>query len=824
MVPEILMFSYLRSLALLAVHLRPFHRSFESFLCEKPMKPILVAGILLSLISSSHLAEAKDGSVQTKSAAAEKVHFKARPFDLKQIRLLSGPMKDLVDRNREYLLSLSVDRLVHNFRVNAGLPSKAEPLSGWEAPNCELRGHFTGHFMSACALMYAATGDERLKEKGKHVVDALAKCQQALGFAGYLSAYPEEMIDRVEGGKRVWAPYYTLHKIMAGLFDLYTMCDNQQALDVLTKMASWVKMRTDRLDEKQMQAMLKVEFGGMAEILANLYGITGDPAHLALTRRFEKRSFIDPLIDHKDQLKGLHVNTHIPQVIGAAREYELTGDKQYFEAASYFWNEVVDVRSYATGGTSNYEYWREDPHHLSDQLSQESHENCCTYNMLKLTDHLFSWSADARFADYYERALFSAILPTHHPDVGGAIMYYVPLKSGLFKMFGIPDSSYFCCNGSGIESFAKLGSSICFKSEQGVYVNLFVSSEVQWTEKGATIRQETRFPEEQGTTITVKLRSSQDFTLFIRIPSWTTDKFEVKLNGKAQHVTANARGYVELHRKWSNGDRVQLHLPMDLKLSRFPDDPTVSAILYGPVVLAGALGNEAMTKEMQRGLGLPDVHRMVSQGAAIPVPSLVVSNPDPNTWIKPVKGKPLTFQTVGSGKPKDVTLIPFYKIFGQRYAVYWNVYTPQEWQALQDSRPRLAPGVLDRVLVGDQRSDRDHNFQAWRFEKGERNGRKWVKSPLSFRYDVTVEPDQANKLACVFGGGEKESAFDVLVDGVKIVTESIGTSKETEIVERKYDIPRELVGGKQRVAITFRARNNKPTAELYDCVVSRPKD
>ena len=788
------------------------------------MKSILVACMLLISMSFIYSAEAKGSMVQNKSAVADKIQFKARPFDLKQVRLLSGPMKDLVDRNRKYLLSLSVDRLVHNFRVNAGLPSKAEPLGGWETPNCELRGHFTGHFMSACALMYSATGDERLKEKGRQVVDAMAKCQQALGSTGYLSAYPEELIDRVESGKRVWAPYYTLHKILAGLLDQYTMCDNQQALDVLTKMASWVKMRTDRLDEKQMQAMLKVEFGGMAEILANLYGITGDPAHLALARRFEKRSFIDPLIDHKDQLKGLHVNTHIPQVIGAAREYELTGDKQYFEAASYFWNQVVDVRSYATGGTSNYEHWREDPHHLSDQLSQESHENCCTYNMLKLTDHLFSWSADARFADYYERALFSAILPTQHPDVGGAIMYFVPLRSGLFKAFGIPDSSYFCCNGSGIESFAKLGSSIYFKSEEGVYVNLFVSSEVQWNERGVTIRQNTKFPEQEGTAISIRLRSPQDFTLFIRIPSWTTDKFEVKLNGKAQRVNANARGYVELHRKWSNEDIVQLHLPMDLKLSRFPDDPTVAAILYGPIVLAGALGNEAMTKEMQSGLGLPEVDRMVSQGAAIPVPSLVVSNPDPNTWLKPVKGKSLTFHTVGAGKPKDVTLLPFYKVFGQRYAVYWNIYAQPEWQALQDSRPRFAPGVLDRVVVGDQQSDRDHNFQAWRFEKGERNGRHWVQSPLSFRYDVTVDPDHTNGLTCVFGTGEKESSFDILIDGVKIATQSMDVSKGAELVEKKYDIPSELVAGKQRVAITFRARDNKPTAELYDCVVSKRKD
>ncbi len=256
----------------------------------------------------------------------EKIMFKASPFQPKEIRLLDCPIKDLLERDRKYLLSLDVDRLVHNFRVNAGLPSHAVPLGGWETPTCELRGHFTGHYMSACALMYSATGDERLKSKGDEVVSALVKCQQALGSTGYLSAYPEELIDRVENGKRVWAPYYTLHKIMAGLFDMFTMCGNKQALDVAVKMAAWVKVRTDRLDEKRMQDMLRVEFGGMAEVLTNLYAVTGDPDLLALARRFEKRSFLDPLIDHRDQLKGLHVNTHIPQVIGAAREYELTGE------------------------------------------------------------------------------------------------------------------------------------------------------------------------------------------------------------------------------------------------------------------------------------------------------------------------------------------------------------------------------------------------------------------------------------------------------------------------------------------------------------------
>ena len=783
------------------------------------MRPLLVSFLLIVLLTSLSGQTPNNANQTPGLAGVEKIQFKACPLDLKNVRLLPGMMKDLLDRNKNYLLSLSADRLVHNFRVNAGLPSHAVPLGGWESPGSELRGHFTGHYLSACALMYSATGDERLKKKGTEVVDALAQCQQALGASGYLSAFPEEFFDRVESGKWVWAPYYTLHKIMAGLLDMYVQCGDRQALNVLTRMAGWVKTRTDKLDKEQVQEMLKIEFGGMAEVLANLSGVTGNPAYLSLASRFEKRSFLDPLMEDRDVLKGLHVNTHIPQVIAAAREYELTGTQSYNDIATYFWNEVVDARTYATGGTSNYEYWREDPYHLSNQLSQESHENCCTYNMLKLTDHLFSWSPDGRLMDYYERALFSAILPTQHPQVGGAIMYYVPLKSGLFKMFGIPDSSYFCCNGSGIESFSKLGSSIYYQSDRGIYVNLFVASEAQWIDKGVTVRQETQFPEQEGTKLVLKLKSPSEFSLFIRIPSWTQNKSVVKLNGRIMSDAPVQYGYLEIHRRWKSGDKMELELPMSLTVSRFPDDSTVGAILYGPIVLAGALGHEAMTKEMQSGLGFPDVDRMVSKGAAIPVPSLVEASPDVKNWIRPVKGKPLTFRTSGAGRPGDVTLIPFYKMFGQRYALYWNIYTPSQWQSLLESRPKLPNGELDRVLVADRQSDRDHNFQAWRFENGERKGRKWVKSPLWFRYDLDVDEHKLNTLKCTYWAGEKDSEFDILIDGEMMAAERIAASKEGAFVEKPYSIAGDLISGKRRVAVMFRGKEKKPTAELYECAI-----
>jgi DUF1680 family protein len=668
--------------------------------------------------------------------------------------------------------------------------------------------------------MYSATGDESLKEKGTLVVSALAQCQKALGPRGYLSAFPEEFIDRVEAGKRVWAPYYTLHKIMAGLLDMYLLCGNKEALDVVVGMSRWCKERCDKLSEEQMQQMLRTEFGGMSEVLENLAAVTGDKNHLALARRFEKRSFLDPLMKGEDKLKGLHVNTHIPQVLGAARAYELTGEKPYVDAATYFWSQVVGTRSYATGGTSNYEYWREEPGHLADQLSQETHENCCTYNMLRLTEHLYSWTGEARYVDYYERALFSGILPTHHPDVGGAIMYYVPLKSGLFKMFGVPDSSYFCCNGSGIESFSKLGSNIYHRRDDGIVVNLFIPSELSWKERGITLRQITRFPEDERTSIIIGLDQPAKFTIAIRIPSWIAGTPVLRVNGIEEKAQLTKSGYVELTKTWKKGDKIDLRLPMQLSLSKMPDDQSVAAIMYGPVVLAGALGDEAMTKEMQNGLGWADVDRMVSMGAAIKAPTLVSSERNLASWIKPVKGKPLTFRTVGVGKPTDVTLIPFYKLFGQRYAVYWDFVSPSEYKLHIAAKPPLQAGRIDAVRIGDARSEREHNFQAYRFQTGQQQGMSWVKSQLWFRYDLDVSTSDTNVLECVYSSNDT-CKFDVLIDGKLLKTENVVGTKPGNFAKVGYEIPRDRTSGKKRVAVMFRGREGKPTAELYELAVVR---
>jgi DUF1680 family protein len=606
-----------------------------------------------------------------KTSVAPKVEIRAYPFNLKDVRLLEGPFKQAMERDLKYMLGLENDRLLHMFRTTAGLPSSAQPYGGWEKADVELRGHTIGHFLSASALMYAATGDQRIKTKADTIVAVLAECQKDLGPSGYVSAFPETFFDRVESTRQVWAPYYTIHKIMAGLVDMYEYGGNAQALEVVEGMARWVKSRTDKSDPMHMERVLNfTEQGGMNEVLANLYAITGKAECLATARRFDERKYTGPLSRSEDKLKGEHVNSFIPNVIGAAREYEMTGDPALYGITSFFWNEVTGARSFVTGGTSNGEEWGSDPYQIFPELGKDSHESCCTYNMLKLTRHLFSWEAAAKYADYYERALWNGILPTQNPD-DAMMMYYVPMMPGMYKTFMKPYDSFWCCTGTGMENHAKYGDSIYFHDGGGLFVNLFIASELSWAEKGLKVRQETRFPEEPKTVLGISAAKPVELALHIRIPGWIADGGSVKVNGQKLAEYSSPSSYLTVRRVWKNGDRVEIDLPMKLRLERVPDRQGMAAILYGPIVLAGELGGaEGLTEDKVHGKYGPE-------GDPVAVPTFEGKNDAPlESWIKPVAGKPLTFQTVNAGQPNDVTLIPFYKLFGQRYSIYWELAKP----------------------------------------------------------------------------------------------------------------------------------------------------
>jgi uncharacterized protein len=591
----------------------------------------------------------------------EKIAWKVRPFPMKQVRLGDGPCMAAMKADNHFLNSLPPDRLLHTFRLNAKISSSAQPLGGWEAPDCELRGHYAGgHYLSAVALMYASSGDEDLKKNGDVVVGELAKCQKSLNDGGYLSAFPVEFFDRLRNRERVWAPFYTIHKIMAGLLDMYLYTGNEQALEVVEKMAGWTAGYTGSFSYDHMQRILGTEYGGMGETLCNLYAVTGKPYYLHVAQRFDKKLFFDPLSEHRDELKGLHVNTHIPQVIAAARYYELTGDNYYRNIADYFWDEVVSERSYCTGGTSNHESWNTDPGKLAAELSTNTTEDCCAYNMMKLTRHRFGWNPDARYMDYYERLLFNHRLGTINPE-DGTMMYYLPLASGYWKTFGKPFDAFWCCTGTGSEEYSKLTDTIYFHDDDSLYVNLFVASQLEWPEKGLNIRQETKFPEQQGTSLIVSAKNPVQMEINLRIPYWAKGG-SVKINGSQLQAFSSPTSYLALNRIWKSGDRIDLSLPMDLHIDPMPDDKTVQAVMYGPLVLAGKF--DPVSKEMLYGDYEPkptDQHK---------VPEITADAANPTAWVKP-DSKSLTF--VAEGQSQPITLVPLYQIIPERYAVYWKV-------------------------------------------------------------------------------------------------------------------------------------------------------
>ena len=617
------------------------------------------------------------------------VPLKAEPFPMNQVRLLPGSVYyDAQEWNRGYMSRLAADRLLYTFRANAGLPvGSAKPLGGWEQPengqrSSELRGHFPGHFLSATAQL-AASGDQDAKAKGDYLVAELAKCQQRLG-GKYLSAFPTTWWDRLDKGERVWAPFYTIHKIMAGMFDMYQLAGNQQALHVLEGMATWADEWTAPKSEEHMQQILTIEFGGIAETLYHLAVATNNDRWAKVGDRFQKKSFVNPLASRRDELRGLHVNTHIPQAIAAASRYEISGDTRFHDVADYFFYEVTTARSYVTAGTSNAEAWLAPPRRLAAEwkLSANTAECCCAYNMLKLARRLYSWNPDAKYFDYYERSLLNHRIGTIRPKVG-ATQYYLSLTPGVWKTFATEDQTFWCCTGSGVEEYSKLNDSIYWRDREGLYVNLFIPSELDWAEKGFRLRQETKYPESPNTTLRVTAARPGALALRLRVPGWLQSSPTVKVNGKALDASASPGGYLTLHRSWKAGDKIEMELPMHLRAEAMPDDPTIQAFLYGPLVLAGDLGGEGLTEAHIVGpnlrVGAPNTEQFGSPlgptNSAPPVPEIEIptfrtAGADPSSWIKPTD-KPLAFRT--AGQKQDVTLVPLNSLFDRRYSVYWQV-------------------------------------------------------------------------------------------------------------------------------------------------------
>ncbi len=625
----------------------------------------------------------------TTAAGEEAGVQKLQPFDLTQVHLLDGWLKAAQEADLRYLLSLEPDRLLYTFRKNAGLDAPGEPLGGWEAPTVEVRGHFIGHYLSACALMYASTGNARLLERGNLMVAEMAKCQQALG-GSYLSAFPESMWDRLESGKNnPWAPFYTMHKIMAGLCEQHLLCGNAQALEMMKGMAAYFAKRTEKYSHEEWNKVLDhTEEGGFCEALWNLYGITGDPAHRALAEKFEKSSFLDPLARGEDNLTHRHGNTHIPLVVGAIRRYELLGDPHYEYLSEFFWDRVITARSFASGGSTNAEVWGE-PFKLANTLSRSNHETCKTYNMLRLTRHLICATADPHYGDYYERAFFNGILGTQEPE-SGMLEYYVPQESGFQRVFGSACDAFWCCTGTGVESYAKLADSIYFHDADSVYVDLFISSQVDWKEKGVTLEQTTAFPAEQGSTLAVHLANPAKFSINLRIPSWVSAAAQASVNGTPVEMQIEPGKWLSIKRTWKDCDHIRLELPMKLHAWPMPDDPNLVAFMYGPVVLAGIVDDQ------------PNRPPVIADQPITPMPDaekakkawyFLAETVNDLSWLKPVEGQPLTF--VSADQPFTITFKPLNAIVGERYGLYWPVVPKDSDRHRQLAKQNVALSFLN---------------------------------------------------------------------------------------------------------------------------------
>jgi len=589
-----------------------------------------------------------------------------KPFALDEVQLDGGPLLDARKWNRDYMMRLPNDRLLHNFRVTAGLTSTAKPLGGWEAPTSELRGHFVGHYLSACALMDASTSDTVVKAKADELVAGIAKCQAALNDGGYVSAFPVELFARLDQRVKVWAPFYTLHKIMAGLLDMYLLVGNKQALDVDVQLAGWVDRWTAAKPEAHMQDILNTEYGGMSEVLYNLAAATNDDRWAITGDRFIKKIFYTPLAQRQDKLKGLHANTHMPQVIAAARRYELSSDPRFAEVSEFFWETVTGSRSYSTGGSANTESWLTNANHIALEMKASSHhqECCCAYNMMKLSRHLYSWSADSRYIDYYERNLFNHRLGTIQPNTG-LTTYFLSMSPGAWKTLCTEDDTFWCCTGTALEEFSKLNDTIYFHGVDSLYINLFVSSQLVWKQKGIRLRQETAFPESNTTLLTIEATPSEPWPIHLRIPSWAISENIVKINGHKLDTAGSPGSYLILQRAWKAGDKIELTLPMQLTVEALPDDPQQQAFLYGPIVLAGqfALGN--IDPDLMHNQG-PQIEELPS----LSIPSLSAGNGELGTWIKPLPDQSLTFRT--AGQTQDITLKPISQSW-ERFAVYFKV-------------------------------------------------------------------------------------------------------------------------------------------------------
>jgi uncharacterized protein len=784
-----------------------------------------IAKFIIAVLSIGILAHAQ----QIKHAVPDV----ARPLPLSAVRLTGGPLKHAQDLDADYLLKLEPDRMLAFYRKRAGLEPKAEPYGGWDGDGKNLTGHIAGHYLSGVSMMYAATGDARFKERVDYIVRELKEVQDKHGdgYLGALANGKERFIEVSKGVIRsasfdlngLWSPWYVLHKTYAGLRDAYRYTGNRAALELEINFAAWAENILANLDDAQLQKMLNTEFGGMNEVLADLYADTGDKRWLDLSRRFDHHAVFDPLARRENILDGLHGNTQVPKIQGHLARYAYTGDKADGDAAHFFWDIVVKHHSFATGGHGKDEYFGP-PDQLSDRIDGRTAETCNVYNMIKMTRKLFALHPDIKYAEFHERALFNHILGSMD-DEDGRTCYMVPVGRGVQREYQDMFRSFTCCVGSGMESHALHGDGLYYESGDKLWVNIYAPSTAKWEAAGVDLAMDTNFPEGESASLKLTLKAPKQFTLALRRPSWAGEGFAVKVNGQTVKQLSAPGSYVEVKRTWKTGDAVALTLPKALWLESLPDNKRVAAIMWGPLALAGDLGPE---RERRRGgqAGAQAGARPPAQ--PIRIPSLVAADRPLSEWIKAVTDRPGNFRTAGVGREQDVDLAPFYRLHRRTYSIYFDLFTPAEWDkkaaellAAQERQRKLEAATVAFVdQPGEVYSERDFN------QRGEdttpvriggrpgRSARKW------FSFDLPVDAAHPLKLIVTYHGEERATrTFEILVDDTRIGEQRIERhrpgSPTKSFFDIEYAIPAGLAQGKQKVTVRFQSTGGNETAGVF---------
>lgn len=742
-------------------------------------------------------------------------------FDLEQVQLLDGPFLRARERVRKYLRSLDADRLLYNFRVTAGVPSAGvQPYGGWETPDSSLRGNFLGHYLSACSRMVVSTGDPALKARVDFLVDALGHCQKK-SRRGYLAGFPETFFDTLEGGRLGVpggsVPYYSMHKLLAGLRDAYRYCNNKPALAIMVGLAEWIRERTTRLSDEAMARILMVEFGGMNEVLYDLHSITGADAHLVLARRFDHEWLFGPLARAQDNLTALHGNTTAPKIVGAARAYEVTGEQRYRDIATFSWQQIAEHRVFVTGGSTRYETFQDFPDRLCNNLDRDNQEYCVTYNLLKLGHQLFRWSPDPRYPRYSERALTNHVLSVINPR-SAMVAPKIGLASGMHKGFTDPHNDFGCCLGTSCETFAGVQENIYFRGDSALYVNFFVPSVLDWSEKRLRLTQHSDLPRQSKVKITVDCEVPTRLTLNLFIPGWATRDATLRVGAeKARPVEVAGGNYLILNRSWPEGkSTVELDLPSRLHVQRMPDDESYLAFLYGPLVLATRLTSPSATD-------------VTANTSFLKKLFLVTKSDNLEEWIHPIPDRPLAFRI--TGQDLDYELVPFSSIVDDPYRVYWRAYREgskahRDYLSLEERWKDLVGRTVDAVNVGREvvevhaRGSSTHEMQMRNYIWGQREGREFFYTrPGGGGFSVTlkVREDQPVSLSCIFWGSAIGHLYDVFVDGTKVASSVVEKGELHSFIAEEYEISPDLTRGKDRIRVELSDRADSVHAPVFDC-------